>query len=289
MKGDTTAPAPSRCCLVLPRPGSRLSVAPVAQARRVKRLRERSRPAALDRGRHPEPPGIGAPNWGTRTSERLDVRQKSPERQTCGGPGTRRGATQCEGNRSGGELDVSNLGVVRGAPPLHPRPTRQPRAPAPARALQVPRGRNERDTPHHGLRQTRRSSLNCRRGIGHRSGFRQPVPPEVSGIVCCIAGCRRRGGRCDSILHLRECPTRGPALWFPGEPGNQKVGRKLYRSHSQLSITQRVRHASPGARTPVVERPVVDPFGTPEPLPRQRGESLGTLRPVHDGVSRWSP
>src|SRR4029453_11110300 len=55
MKGDTTAPAPSRCCLLMPRPGSRLSVAPVAQARRVKRLCERDRRAALQRGR-PEPP-----------------------------------------------------------------------------------------------------------------------------------------------------------------------------------------------------------------------------------------
>src|SRR5688572_15661269 len=56
MKGDTTAPAPSRCYLVMPRPGSRLSVAPVAQARRVKRLRRRGRRAALKRGAIQNPP-----------------------------------------------------------------------------------------------------------------------------------------------------------------------------------------------------------------------------------------
>jgi hypothetical protein len=39
------------------------------------------------------------------------------------------------------------------------------------------------------------TSLDCHRGIGHRAGVRRLVPPEVAGLVCCIAACRRNGGR----------------------------------------------------------------------------------------------
>lgn len=49
--------------------------------RRARHSRVGGRGTALDRGRHPETTGKGAPNWGTRERDILDVRCETPERQ----------------------------------------------------------------------------------------------------------------------------------------------------------------------------------------------------------------
>jgi hypothetical protein len=156
---------------LVPRPGSRLSVAPVAQARRVERLRERSRWTALNRGRNPEPPGKGAPNRDTPHSEPLDVRQKRPERQTFGRLGAGREETQGKRSRSGGETGVESRRNGGGTAPLHPGPAGYPLA------------NSERDTPHHGLRQTRRPSQNCHMEEDTAARLRRPGAARSCRLV----------------------------------------------------------------------------------------------------------
>ena len=169
----------------------------------------------------------------------------APEREVTRGP-TRDERVEGSGAESG-------VDWATGDAPLYPRPTRQPRAHPPAANLRRARRGNERDAPHHGLRQTRRPSLDCHRGIGHRAG----VPPAGAA--------RKLLGSCPALrlppegrLVRSTCPPHtlpytGSNVAVPCKPRQLEGGRKLYRSHSQLSITQRVRRPPPNAGPAGVE------------------------------------
>ncbi len=176
---------------------------------------------------------------------------------------------RCGGRPGRGELHVSRPGMIRRAPPPHARPSGRPRAPAPARAARAPRGRNERNTPHHGLRQTRRSSLDSRKGIGHRRRVRRPVPPEAF---------------LDRVLHRRLPPEERPKRFdsppqrVPDTQSSALVSRRARQSgggaqtiplafptvnHATRS-SRLARRAHPGRRTPR-DRRVPPPRATPPP------------------------
>jgi hypothetical protein len=116
--------------------------------RRARHSRVGGRGTALDRGRHPETPGKGAPNWGTRGRDILDVRCETPERQRhlAGGVDFR--------DRS--EPGGAERGTVEArAPPRSGAPT----GGDPNWACDVPRRGGERESPHYGPRQNPHPSI----------------------------------------------------------------------------------------------------------------------------------
>lgn len=114
-----------RCCLWC---AGWVSRAPGTPGPPERRSRRPARRAALDRGGQPEPPGKGAPHWGTRERNVLDVRDDV--------------ATDLTGARDGvggGAMQASPV------PPAGP----QPAGPQAAGAGRPPRRGSEWKNPHH--------------------------------------------------------------------------------------------------------------------------------------------
>ena len=152
---------------------------PCRRPRRAPHSRAAGRRAALDRGRHPETPGRGALNWGTRERDTLDVRCETPERQRL--------------LADGGELrdriergEAERRTVEAQAPPRSGYPT----GGDPSWACHVPRRGSERENSHYGPRQNRRPSIvvrEARNATAHsavesRPDFLGPPPTAAAKI-----------------------------------------------------------------------------------------------------------
>jgi hypothetical protein len=182
---------------------------------------------------------------------------------------------------------MGRRGALRGPPPLYPRPSGQPRAHPPAVNLRTARGSNERNAPHHGPRQTRRPRWTITEEKDTAPGW----PAGAARSFWTRAASRLATGAAAGALRFSASE---PALHGVQRCGSRQArqlegGRKLYRPHSQLSITQRVRSPTPHAGPLGVEGTVIDAAPGSEPFPGQCRQLAGSSLPLHDGISRWTP
>lgn len=135
MKGDSTANYTSWGCHAIGPAGAQ-------------HLRAGGRRAALDRGRHPEIPGKGAPNWDTRERDTLDVRCETPERQRY----------LADGVELRNRIEPGEAGRRTGEAQAPPR-SGYPAGGDPCWACHDPRRGSERESSHYSSRQNRRPSI----------------------------------------------------------------------------------------------------------------------------------
>lgn len=174
------------------------------RARPARHSRTGGRRAALDRGRHPETPGRGALNWGTRERDTLDVRCETPERQ--------RHLANSDELRDRIEPGEAERGTAEAqAPPRSGYPT----GGDPNWACHVPRRGSERESSHYSPRQktaAHRLSLRSRKRdsaprvlwsrVRISWGRHRPLPPRQAASF---------GPTPSAISGRQRCIPRGPA------------------------------------------------------------------------------
>ncbi len=252
------------------------------RARRARHSRTGGPRAALDRGRHPETPGRGALNWGTRERDTLDVRCETPERQ--------RHLADSDELRDRIEPGEAERGTAEAqAPPRSGYPT----GGDPSWVCHVPRRGSEREDSHYSPRQNRRPSIVVKKqetrqrtasAVESRPDFLGPPPTAAAKIGSSF-------GPTPSAMTGRQrlCSPRAR----PKAAGRFAVelerGARLYRAPAQLSISQRVRRAPPDAGPTVDEGALKHRAAGAKPRAGEPGQLPPALGAVNDGVSRWTP